>query len=76
MKKLFMLMLIGLTIGAAAQAQTETKAKPTTTAVQKVHNTVSRHKRYKGYKIKSKAGDNKTSTEVNTKTGAVKTKDN
>lgn len=73
-----MLLIVGLTIGAAAQAQTaekeEVKVKPTSTPTQRVHNTFSRNKRHKGYKMKTTDGDHKSSTTVNTTTGATKTK--
>ena len=36
-------------------AQTEVKVTKTITPAQKVHNTFSRHKHYKGYKVKSKS---------------------
>ena len=77
MKKLLMLLVVGLTISAAASAQPEkeeVKVKPTSTPTQRVHNTFSRNKRHKGYKVKTTDGDHKSSTTVNTTTGATKTK--
>lgn len=72
-----MLLVVGLTMGAAASAQTvkeEVKVKPTSTPTQRVHNTFSRNKRHKGYKVKTTSGDHKSSTTVNSTTGATKTK--
>lgn len=78
MKKLLMLLAISLTISGVVKAQTaekeEVKVKPTSTPTQRVHNTFSRNKRHKGYKVKSTDGDHKSSTTVNTTTGATKTK--
>ena len=75
MKKLFMIVMLMLSIGFVASAQeVKTEVKKTTTAKQKVHNTFSRHKHYKGYKVTHKNGKHKTKKVVNTMTGETKTK--
>ena len=63
------------TVGFAASAQTvKTEVKKTTTAKQKLHNTFSKHKHYKGYKVTKKNGKHKSKRKVNTMTGEVKAK--
>ncbi len=52
MKKLLFLVICVFTFGIASHAQEVDKVKKTSTPLQKVHNTVSRHKKYKGYKTK------------------------
>ena len=53
MKKLLFLVLFAFSFGIAAKAQDDKdKIKKTSTPVQKVHNTFSRHKKHKGYKVK------------------------
>lgn len=43
------------TVGIAAHAQdNKDKVKKTSTIPQKIHNTFSKHKRHKGYKVKHK----------------------
>ena len=75
MKKLFALLLVSI-MAFAAHAQEKVEVKKTTTPVQKVHNTVSKHKHYKGYKTKHKyASGAKHVKKVNTMTGEVKRKD-
>jgi hypothetical protein len=61
MKKMFLMGLIlsGLAISTSAQTTTQpkdekTKVKKTTTLPQKVHNAVSKNKKYKGVKVKHK----------------------
>jgi hypothetical protein len=58
MKKLLFLLMLGGTLSVAATAQDkakeETKVKKTSTVGQKVHNTFSKHKKYKGHKVKHK----------------------
>jgi hypothetical protein len=52
MKKLLFLIMLTFTIGIAAKAQDDKdKVKKTSTPIQTVHNTFSRHKKYKGYKV-------------------------
>lgn len=60
---LFVLFTAG-TITASAQTDTKVKAKPTSTVGQKVHNTVSKHKKHNGHKVKHKKGDHKVVTTV------------
>ena len=53
MKKLLFLVMFAFTFGIAAKAQDDKdKVKKTSTPVQKVHNTFSKHKHYNGYKTK------------------------
>ncbi|MDB5231260.1 MAG: hypothetical protein JWN76_2065 [Chitinophagaceae bacterium] len=62
MKKLLLLLLIcslGASVSINAQERKD-KAKKTSTIPQKVHNTVSKHKKYKGTKVKHKRGHHKT----------------
>ncbi len=74
MKRLLMLIAVMFFTGIAANAQTEVKVEKTTTPGQKVHNTFSKHKRYKGYKVKGKVNGHKVKTNVNTKTGEAEIK--
>ncbi|NCI45899.1 hypothetical protein [Sediminibacterium soli] len=79
MKKLFVLLALGIGLTASVGAQTEkhkvsnddykSKVKPTTTVGEKVHNVFSKHKKTSGLKIKkkNKHTDAKTKTEVKTK---------
>ena len=61
MKRIIILLILGLTIGTVSFAQTsETKVKKTSTIPQKVHNTFSKHKKYNGYKTKHKHNGHKT----------------
>ena len=74
MKKLLMMLVIGFTIGISARAQDEkTEVKKTTTPVQKVHNTFSRHKKYKGYKTRTETNGVVHKKKVNYKSGKVET---
>lgn len=55
MKKLIFLLILSFGIGIAAHAQDDkNKVKRTSTVPQKVHNTFSKHKKHKGYKVKHK----------------------
>ena len=75
MKKLLFLVMLTLTIGFVAKAQDDKdKMKKTSTPVQKVHNAVSHHKKYKGYKIKHDNGTTTTKHKVDLKEGEVKDK--
>ncbi|MEP6617393.1 MAG: hypothetical protein ABJA57_12475 [Ginsengibacter sp.] len=75
MKKLVLLLMISLTVGFAAKAQDDKdKVKKTSTPVQKVHNAVSEHKHYKGYKTKHKHGKHTRKHKVDMKHGEVKNK--
>jgi hypothetical protein len=75
MKKLFLLVMLAMSIGFATKAQdSKEKVKKTSTAGQKVHNTFSKHKRHSGYKVKSEHNGVKHKHKVNTKTGKVKNK--
>jgi hypothetical protein len=75
MKKLLLLLLVGFSISLASFSQDDkTKVKKTSTVPQKVHNTFSKHKKYKGYKTKTKKGNRVHKTKVNNKTGEVKEK--
>ena len=75
MKKLFLMLLVSISIGFAAHAQDEqTKVKKTTTPVQKVHNTFSKRKHYKGYKVKHTHNGHVTKHKVDKMNGKVMTK--
>lgn len=76
MKKLLFFVVLSFSIGVAAKAQDDDKdkVKKTSTPVQKVHNTVSRHKKYKGYKIKHHHNGNTAKRKVDLKDGDVKEK--
>ena len=76
MKKLFLLLILSFTLAISVNAQTEVKVKKTTTPAQKIHNTFSKHKHYKGYKIKRKTPYRKTKKTVNVKKGEVEIKSN
>ena len=57
MKKLLFLLMLTFSVGLVASAQVKdekVKVKKTSTVGQKVHNTFSKHKHYKGHKIKQK----------------------
>ncbi|MFN0082757.1 MAG: hypothetical protein ACKVOM_09595 [Ferruginibacter sp.] len=75
MKKLLTMLTLMLSIGFVASAQeVKTEVKKTSTAKQKVHNTFSKHKHYKGYKVIHKNGKHKSKKVVNTMTGETKSK--
>jgi len=75
MKKVLFLMMFSFVIGIAAKAQDDKdKIKKTSTPTQKVHNAVSHHKKYKGYKTKHKHGDVTKKHKVDMKEGEVKDK--
>ena len=75
MKKLLFLVILTFTIGIVAKAQDDKdKVKTTSTVPQKVHNTVSRHKKHKGYKVKHMHNGHTTKHVVDVKHGEVKDK--
>lgn len=75
MKKLLLLLMITFTIGVAAKAQDDKdKVKKTATPIQTVHNAVSKHKKYKGYKTKHEHNGHTTKHKVDTKEGIIKDK--
>jgi hypothetical protein len=75
MKKLLFIVMLTFTIGIAAKAQDDKdKLKKTSTPVQKVHNAVSKHKKYKGYKVKHTENGNTSKHKVDLKEGEVKEK--
>ena len=75
MKKLFLLVMLAMSIGLTTKAQdSKDKIKKTSTAGQKVHNTFSKHKKHNGYKVKSEHNGVKRKHKVNTQTGQVKNK--
>ncbi len=76
MKKLLFLLLLTCSISIATRAQDDKdKVKATSTLPQKVHNTFSKHKHYKGYKTKHKHGARTMKHKVDLKHGEVKTKE-
>jgi len=75
MKKLLFFVMLTFTIGIAAKAQDDKdKVKKTSTPMQKVHNTVSHHKRYSGYKVKHQHHGHTHKHKVDMKDGEVKDK--
>ncbi len=74
MKKLLLLLMIfSITLGSFGQDD-KSKVKKTSTVPQKVHNTFSKNKKYKGYKTKHKRHGVTHKRKVNRKTGEVKVK--
>lgn len=74
MKKLLFLFMLSLSIGFGAHAQEKVEVKKTTTPVQKAANPFRKHKRYKGYKVKTTHNGVTHVKKVNNKTGEVETK--
>ena len=75
MKKLFILLIFTFSLGIVTHAQDDKdKTKPTSTIPQKVHNTVSKHKKHKSYKAKHKHDGKTTRHNVDMKKGEVKDK--
>lgn len=74
MKKLLFLLLVFAVTGTTVNAQEKDKVKKTSTIPQKAHNTVSKHKKYKGYKIKRKHNGVTRKHKVDYKDGEVKNK--
>ena len=74
MKKILLLLMLTCSIGIIVNAQHKDKLKKTSTIPQKVHNTVSKHKKHKGYKIKHKHNGHKHKHKVDYKDGEVKNK--
>lgn len=75
MKKLLFLLMLTFTIAIATKAQDDKdKVKATSTLPQKVHNTFSKHKHYKGYKSKHEHNGRTKKHKVDLKHGVVKTK--
>ncbi len=73
MKKL-LLILIVMSLTFSINAQEKDKVKKTSTIPQKVHNTFSKHKKYKGYKVKRKHHGVTKKHKVDYKDGEVKDK--
>ena len=73
MKKVFLYFLT-LSMVLFGYAQEKDKVKKTFTIPQKVYNTVSKHKRYKGYKVKHKHNGVTQKHKVYYKDGHVKNK--
>jgi len=75
MKKLLILLMLSFSIGLTTYAQdSKDKVKKTATVPQKVHNTFSKHKHYKGYKAKHKNEGRTIKHKVDVKDGETKTK--
>ena len=75
MKKLLILLMLSFSIGLTTYAQdSKDKVKKTSTVPQKVHNTFSKHKHYKGYKAKHDHNGSTLKHKVNVKKGEAKTK--
>ena len=73
MKKLLLTLLV-MSFGFLVIAQEKDKVKKTSTPMQKVHNTFSKHKKYKGYKVKHKHHGVTKKHKVDYKEGEVKDK--
>jgi len=75
MKTLLLFLMLTFSMGIVAHAQDDKdKVKKTSTVPQKVHNTFSRHKHHKGYKVKHKHNGVTRKHKVDTKHGVVKDK--
>jgi hypothetical protein len=75
MKKLFFLLTLFFSISITTHAQdSKDKVKKTSTPTQKVHNTFSKHKHYKGYKVKHEHNGVDKKQKVDLKDGDVKSK--
>lgn len=75
MKKLLLVLMLTCGIGMVSQAQdTKGKVKPTSTIPQKVHNTLSKHKKHSGYKVKKTNKGITHKHKVDYKKGEVKNK--
>ncbi len=74
MKKILFILLVMFTINITLHAQEKDKVKKTSTLPQKVHNTFSKHKKYKGYKVKRKHHGVTRKHKVNYKDGETKNK--
>jgi hypothetical protein len=75
MKKLIIFLMLTFSVGTIAHAQDDKdKVKKTSTVPQKVHNTFSKHKKYKGHKVKHKHNGTTTKHKVDAKEGEVKDK--
>ena len=70
MKRLItaLLLVTGLSLSAHAQ-YSQAKVKSTSSPTQKVHNTLSKHKKHNGYKAKTEMNGTKHKHKVNTETG-------
>ena len=67
--------MLTFSISLATHAQDDKdKVKKTSTVPQKVHNTFSKHKHYKGYKAKHEHDGRTTKHKVDVKHGEAKTK--
>ena len=75
MKNLLFMVMFALTIATVVNAQDDKdKVKKTSTIPQKVHNTVSKNKKYTGYKVKHKHNSTTKKRKVDYKDGDVKSK--
>ena len=63
-----------MSIGISVNAQEKDKVKKTSSVPQKVHNTFSKHKKYKVYKVKHKHHGITKKHKVDYKDGDVKNK--
>ncbi len=75
MKKFLLILVLAFSFSLASNAQdNKDKVKETSTVPQKVHNTFSKHKHHKGYKMKYKHHGVTHKKKVDYKKGTVKTK--
>lgn len=76
MKHLLLFIMFALTAGITANGQDDKgKIKRTTSATQHVHNTFSRHKKHKGYKVKHTHNHHTRVHKVDVKHEKVKSKE-
>ena len=73
MKKLLAFLIV-ICFAFSIHAQEKDKVKKTSTVSQKIHNTFSKHKKYKGYKVKRKHNGTTRKHKVDYKDGDVKNK--
>ena len=74
MKKLWLLAMLTFTLSVSYAQTDKDKVKKTTTVPQKLHNTVSKHKKHKGYNVKHKHHGVTKKHKVDYKDGQVKNK--
>jgi hypothetical protein len=66
MKKILLASVLATGISLVHAQDSTTKVKKTSTPVQKVHNTFSKHKEYSGYKVKHTDSNGKSTMKVDT----------
>lgn len=74
MKRKILIAMFALAATLFSFAQDKDKVKGTSTVPQKVHNTFSKHKKHKGYKVKHSHHGHTSKHKVDLKNGEVKNK--